>query len=281
MGEVIPQHTRKSKNLSIKVYYGTGNMTMASVLSIAGSDPSGGAGLQADLAVFHALGLHGMAVPTALTVQCTARVSGLIALPPGAVEAQLEALLADLTPHALKTGMLHTAGNVLAVARAMREFGLRNLVIDPVARSTSGAGLLSAEGIAAMRERLIPLATVVTPNLAEAALLAGMDVPGAAEMERAARAILGMGARAVVVTGGHLEGSAMDLYVDADGTHALEAPKAAGEYHGTGCVFSAAIAGYLGLGHGTLRAVELAKQFVGRAIAGAHRPGKGMHLLRI
>jgi hydroxymethylpyrimidine/phosphomethylpyrimidine kinase len=248
-------------------------------LTIAGSDPTGGAGLQADLGVFRALGVHGLAVPAALTAQSTVGVEAVEPVGLEFLRAQLQSLLGDIRPDAVKTGMLYTVYAVELVAEAVKRHKLENLVIDPVTVSSSGAALVVDGALDALRALLFPLARVVTPNIYEASVLTGMTVEGPDEMESAARALREMGPEAVLVTGGHLEDIAMDVYWDGGDCHRLESRKAGGDYHGTGCALSAAVAANMALGHAPLEAVRRAKEFVNQAIRRAHHPGRGMGLL--
>ena len=242
-------------------------------LTIAGSDPSGGAGLQADLKAFHRHGAYGMAVATLLTVQNTRTVSDVRILEPAFVLAQLDAVLADIPPHAAKTGALGNAAVIEAVASRAAHFPFP-LVVDPVMVSKHGMPLIADDAVDALVARLLPHAALVTPNLAEAERLTGLRVQDAAGMERAARAIAAMGPRHVLVKGGHLEGDAMDLLWSEGRVTAFAAPRIASMHtHGTGCVLSASIAARLSRGEAMADAVAGAKRFVRSAIEGA--PGLG------
>jgi hydroxymethylpyrimidine/phosphomethylpyrimidine kinase len=248
------------------------------VLSIAGSDPSGGAGIQADLKTFSAFGAYGMTAITAVTVQNTRGVSGFEAIVPGTVADQIRAVATDVGVDAAKTGMLASAAIVEAVAAAIEETAIRPLVVDPVSVSKHGHPLLASDAVDSLRRRIVPLAAVVTPNLPEAAVLAGVAVEGRDDMRRAADAILALGAGAVLVKGGHLSGQeASDLYV-ADGVERwFSAPRIdTPNTHGTGCTLSAAIAARLAAGDDLAGAVEAGKRFVTEAIRGALRIGGGI-----
>jgi hydroxymethylpyrimidine/phosphomethylpyrimidine kinase len=249
------------------------------VLTIAGSDPTGGAGLQADLQVFHALGVHGAAVPAALTVQNTGGIESVHAVEPDLIRRQLAWLLDDVTPHALKTGMLYTAGAVEAVAEVVRHYELRNLVVDPVAVSSSGTALQEGGALEALRSLLFPLARVVTPNMGEAGALTNTRIEGEAAMVEAARALKALGPECVVVTGGHLEGSTVEIFHDDSRLERLVGSREGGSFHGTGCAFSSALAAGLALGCEPLEAAERARDYVHGAIRRSHRPGTGMALL--
>jgi hydroxymethylpyrimidine kinase/phosphomethylpyrimidine kinase len=244
------------------------------VLTIAGSDPSGGAGIQADLKTFSALKVYGMAVIAALTAQNTQGVRAVFEIPAEFVGSQLDAILTDIPPMAVKTGMLGSAAVVEVVANRLR--GMRHLVVDPVMVSSSGMPLLQPEGIEILKRELLPLAELITPNLAEASELAGMDVKNLSDMERAARRIHDMGARSVLVKGGHLEGDAIDVFFDGRTIVQLRSERVPGaDLHGTGCVLSSAIAAKLALGHPLSDSVSLAKDFVTASIRRGLRLGKG------
>jgi hydroxymethylpyrimidine/phosphomethylpyrimidine kinase len=236
-------------------------------LTIAGSDPSGGAGIQADLKTFHQFGVYGTSVVTLLTVQNTVGVRSVKSEEPDFVLAQLEAVLDDLPPGAAKTGALGTPEVVRAVARRARSFPFP-LVVDPVMISKHGAPLLDAAAVEALREELLPRATVVTPNLREAAVLAGMEVEDRASMEEAARRIAALGPRSVLVKGGHLDGEdATDrLFLEGRFEEFPARRIATRHTHGTGCTYSAAICAGLALGRPLLDAVASAKRFIHRAI---------------
>jgi hydroxymethylpyrimidine/phosphomethylpyrimidine kinase len=244
-------------------------------LSVAGSDPSGGAGIQADLKTFAAFRVYGAAVVTCVTAQNTCGVRATGELPVALVAAQIDAVLDDLDVRAVKTGMLGRAEIVEAVAAGLARLAAP-LVVDPVMVATSGDELLDAAGRAALRGRLLPLARLVTPNLREAGILAGREVRDLAGMRDAARAIRDLGARAVLVKGGHLAGDASDVLLDGDELHELAAPRLeAGPLHGTGCTLSAAIAARLARGATLLDAVRAAKEFVRAAIEHAPAVGHG------
>ena len=245
-------------------------------LTIAGSDSGGGAGIQADLKTFHAFGVFGTSAITAVTAQNTVGVHALhpIALPD--VRAQIDAVVDDLRPAALKTGMLATAALATEVARAIEHHALRPFVMDPVMVATSGDRLLEPDGEAALRDVLLPLATVVTPNLEEAAILVGHSVDTLDDMRRAARRLVGLGATAALVKGGHLEGDALDLLWNGSEERIWRRPRIRTRHtHGTGCTLSAAITAGLARGHGLADAVDAATRFVARAIASAPALGRG------
>ena len=251
---------------------------MPRALTIAGSDSGGGAGIQADLKTFQALGVFGMSAITAVTVQNTKGVSGYEELTPDTVADQVRAVVTDIGVDAAKTGMLASASIARAVAQTLRELRVPNLVVDPVSVSKHGHPLLAEDAVGALRSEILPLATLVTPNLPEAALLAGFPVQTRGEMERAGVAILELGATAVLVKGGHLEGGeATDLLVTAEGTEAIEGERIDTPHtHGTGCVLSAAIAAHLARGDDLETSVRAGKAFVTEAIRAHLEIGHGI-----
>jgi hydroxymethylpyrimidine/phosphomethylpyrimidine kinase len=247
-------------------------------LTIAGSDSGGGAGIQADLKTFSALGVFGMTAITAVTVQNTKGVSGFEELSPATVAEQIRAVAGDIGVDAAKTGMLASAAIVEAVAEAAAETRLPLIVVDPVFVSKHGHPLLADDAVDALRQLLLPLATLVTPNLPEAAGLAGFEVRTLDDMRRAGAAILALGPRAVLVKGGHLEGDrATDLFADGAGEEWIDAERIDTPHtHGTGCTLSAAIAAYLARGSSLSAAVREGKAFVTEAIRHALPLGDGI-----
>jgi hydroxymethylpyrimidine/phosphomethylpyrimidine kinase len=247
-------------------------------LSVAGSDSGGGAGIQADLKTFSALGVYGMTAITAVTVQNTKGVSGYEALSPTTVGEQIRAVVTDIGVDAAKTGMLASAAIVQAAADALAETGVPNLVVDPVFVSKHGHALLEEDAVRALRDRILPLATIVTPNLPEATGLAGFEVSSRDLMPDAAETILAMGPRAVLVKGGHLEGpDADDLFFDGDRMEWISAERIDTSHtHGTGCTLSSAIAAHLARGAALPEAVRAGKAFVTEAIRHALGLGNGI-----
>ena len=250
---------------------------MKIALTIAGSDSGGGAGIQADLKTFQQFGVFGTTVIVALTAQNTLGVRAVEAVSESMVSAQLTALAEDLPPAALKTGMLAEAGLVRRIARAIRENGWAPLVVDPVMVSSSGSRLLTTEAEEVMREDLLPLAALVTPNLDEAAILTGRVVHDPTTMERAGAALLRFGAGAALIKGGHLpEGEISDVLVTPSGIRHFTHPRIdTRSTHGTGCTLSAAITAGLALGRPLEEAVAHGLDFVHRAIAAAPDLGAG------
>ena len=250
---------------------------IARALTIAGSDSGGGAGIQQDLKTFQALGVWGMTAITAVTVQNTIGVAGFVELPPETVAAQIEAVASDIGVDAAKTGMLASAAIVEAVARAVTDAEIDKLVVDPVFISKHGDNLLHADAVEALRREIIPLAFVVTPNAHEAGELAGTEVRTRSEQRDAARAILSLGARAVLVKGGHVEGDAVDVLATRDDIIELAGPRIdSPNTHGTGCMLSAAIAAGLAKGLELERSLREAKEFVTGAIVHSLAIGKGI-----
>jgi hydroxymethylpyrimidine/phosphomethylpyrimidine kinase len=250
----------------------------ARVLTIAGSDSGGGAGIQADLKTFLAHGVHGMSAITAVTVQNSVGVQGFYELPPKAVFEQVEAVVTDIGVDAVKTGMLASAAIVEAVADACERFQLPNLVVDPVAVSRHGDPLLREDAVDALANRLLPLATVATPNLGEVRLLTGVEVEAEDDLEAAARAVHGLGPRWALIKGGHLRGEeAVDLLWDGEQAVTLRSPRVdTPNTHGTGCTLASSVAANLAVGLDVITAVRAAKRFVSGAIAGGFPLGKGV-----
>jgi len=248
-------------------------------LTVAGSDSGGGAGIQADLKTFAALGVFGTSAVTAVTAQDSRGVVAVEPVSPRLVARQIAVVLADLGADAVKTGMLWSGEIVAAVAGALADARVPNLVVDPVIASTAGTRLLDDSGVEALRGRLLPLARVVTPNLSEAARLAGMEVEGLEQAIEAGRRILELGPRSVVVTGGHLTGEPVDLLIEGRKVRRFSGGRIAGGAHGTGCVFSAALTARLALGASLSGAVAGAKRFVESALRRRLSLGRGRPML--
>jgi hydroxymethylpyrimidine/phosphomethylpyrimidine kinase len=254
---------------------------MKTALTIAGSDPCGGAGLQADLRVFNSLGVHGLSVISSLTAQNTVGVDAVLRIDASFIEAQLTTLLNDIRPDALKTGMVYSRDAVAVIAHMVKSFELKNLVIDPVTISSSGMTLMEEGALDILKERLMPLARVITPNISEAAALSGIEVNNEKDMEKAAIRLKEAGPDVVVVTGGHLENETLDLVYDGFSFHRFRSKKETGEFHGTGCAYSAALAAFLARGSSPVSAAEKAKEFVHEAILKARSVGRGMKILNV
>ena len=242
----------------------------ARVLSIAGSDSGGGAGIQADLKTFSALGCYGMTAITAITAQNTQGVRAIHGVPAQMLRAQIDAVLEDIGADAVKIGMLHDPEVVRVVVEAIERHRLQQVVLDPVMVATSGDRLMAAETVHVLVHELFPLASVITPNLDEAALLLDRAIDGADALDAAATALLALGAPAVLLKGGHLPGdTVMDVLALTDGTRLrLQSPRIVTHNgHGTGCTLSSAIAAYLALGLPLPQAVEQARAYILGAIA--------------
>lgn len=250
--------------------------TIAKAMTIAGSDSGGGAGIQADLKTFAALGVYGTSAITAITAQNTRGVFAVQEVTPAVIAAQINAIVEDIGADAAKTGMLSSAAIIETVADRLRHHRIETLVVDPVMVAKSGDPLLHPEAITALKEILLPLALVVTPNLPEAARLVGHPLDSEAEIGQAAETIYQLGPRYVVIKGGHRAGDATDLVFDGRAFHLLQARRIDTPHtHGTGCTFSAAIAAGLAKGLPVLEAIAAAKEYLTGAIAHAYPIGSG------
>jgi hydroxymethylpyrimidine/phosphomethylpyrimidine kinase len=250
-------------------------------LTIAGSDPTGGAGFQADLRTFSRMGVYGLSIPAVLTAQNTEGVYSIHEVPADFISEQLDVLLKDIKPDAFKTGMLYSDDAVDVIRLKIEEYSLENLVIDPVTVSSTGVQLLEDKGLEAMKKLLFPFSTVITPNIYEASVLTGMDIRNEKEMKETAVALMGFGCKAVIITGGHLDEKAVDMLFDGEEFLSLENERLEGDYHGTGCLFSSAITACLALGYDTKEAFIKAKETVWNAMRSAVTAGKGMKILGI
>lgn len=249
---------------------------MKVVLAIAGSDSGGGAGIQADLASFRANGVYGASAITAVTAQNTVAVTASFVLPPEIVAAQIDAVLDDLPVDVVKTGTLASAAIVEVVAARIAERGPFPLVVDPVMTSKSGFALLPDDAVAVLRERLIPLATVITPNLHEAERLSGRRIHSADDAAEVARGLAALGCGAVIVKGGHLEDAAIDVLWDGHTEHRFTAARLDTKHtHGTGCTFASALAAQIARGYALPDAVARAKRYVTEAIRHGLPLGRG------
>ena len=248
---------------------------MKFVLAIAGSDSCGGAGIQSDIKTITRLGAHALTAISAVTAQNSLGISAIHRIPARFVTRQVEDLLADSRPDGVKIGMLGGGANIREVARLIKRHRLSQVVLDPVLKASTGQGLLEPDAVAVLRDRLLPLVKVVTPNLEEAEALSGKKVRNLEEMERAIKEIKEMGPD-VVITGGHLKGDAVDMVYDGKEIYRIRGPRIATvNNHGTGCVFSSAMATYLSEGHGVPKAARLAHDFTRGAIEGGYACGRG------
>ena len=257
---------------------------ISSALTIAGSDSGAGAGIQADLKTFAALGIYGTSVLTAITAQNTVAVTKVYEIPIDVIEAQIHAVISDIGVDATKTGMLSSSEIISCVAESLENArnrypnmpGLQRLVVDPVMVAKSGDSLLKEEAVEALRQMLIPLAAVVTPNIPEAQTLTGLSLVTDDDVRKAAQAIVAMGATSVVIKGGHREGPAKDLYYDGNNFREFTSPRfETVNTHGTGCTFASAVAASMAKGHNAEAAVGQAKNFVTEAIRNSFPIGLG------
>ena len=250
---------------------------MKNVLAIAGSDSSGGAGIQADLKTFSAHGVYGMTVITAITAQNTAKVIDVQDITPDMIGKQIDAIFEDIDVDAVKIGMVSKIESIKVIAEKLRKYNPKNIVLDPVMISKSGYALLEPDAIKTLIDELLPIATVVTPNAPEAERISGIKIKSVQDMKKAAEIIHGMGAKNVLIKGGHIEGShSTDILFDGENFHVYEAehikPK---NTHGTGCTLSSAIASNLALEMDIASAVENAKKYITSAITHSLSIGKG------
>ena len=251
-------------------------MKIPKAMTIAGSDSGGGAGVQADLKTFAALGVYGASTLTAITAQNTVAVTAVHEIPTDVITAQIDAVLTDIGADAVKTGMLSSSDIIECVCEALEVHGVQRLVVDPVMVAKSGDALLREDAIGSLRTRLLPLAMVVTPNIPEAEALTETTIVSDADVRRAAEAIVGMGARSVVVKGGHREGPATDLFYDGKEFKEFTAPRFdTVNTHGTGCTFASAVAAGLARGMVVTDAVALAKDYVTEGIRHSFSIGQG------
>jgi hydroxymethylpyrimidine/phosphomethylpyrimidine kinase len=250
-------------------------------LTVAGFDPSGGAGISADLRVFQSYGLLGISVVSAITAQNSQGVRLVSGVTVDIFEAQLRTLFEDIIPDAVKIGMLYSVEIVKSLCRIIKEYGLRNIVIDPVISSSSGLSL-ALEGVAdAIFDRLFPLASIVIPNIEEAEYFCKREIKTISDMKEAALKMTSMGIGCVIITGGHLDKEAVDIFYDRTQFEQISSNKYQGQFHGTGCAFSSAVAANLGLGHSKVEAFISAKESIERAIKTSYKIGKGMSFLNI
>lgn len=250
-------------------------MNVKKCLTIAGSDCSGGAGIQADLKAFSAHGCYGASVITSVVAENTSRVISVFNVPVREIELQIDAVFEDVEINAVKLGMLPTAEIIAAIAEKLRKYKPRHIVCDPVLVATSGDALSESGTVAAFREHIFPLADVITPNIPEAAAISGIEIHNADDMKTAAKAIAEAGAKAVLVKGGHLTEDALDILYDGNFSEFTSRRVNSQNTHGTGCTLSSAVAANLALENDLGEAVRLAKSYVTEAIENSYTVGKG------
>lgn len=249
---------------------------MKKVLTIAGSDCSGGAGIQADLKTMSAHGVFGMSVIVSVVAENTARVISIADMSPKMIEDQMDAVFEDIFPDAVKVGMLSSPACMETVARKLRQYQPKHIVIDPVMYAKNGCPLMNPDAVGALIQHVLPLATVLTPNIPEAECIAKMEIHSVADMEEAARRIHAMGCKSVLVKGGHAVGDALDVLFDGEKFYQFETARIdTKNTHGTGCTLSSAIASNLALGLPEHEAVQLAKDYVTGGIRHSLAIGKG------
>lgn len=249
---------------------------MKNVLAIAGLDPSGCAGISADLKTFLDFSVHGLAVVTAITAQNTQKVEALFGVNHETIRDQLKSIVADIEVHAVKIGLMPDSTTIEFVSRLCEEYKLTNIVVDPILRSTTGYSFGDADSIEAYKRFLFPIADVISPNLQEASLLTGNKVLDVRAMKRAAEDLHKTGAKNVIVTGGHLEESAVDILYDGEKIQEFAAPKVQSENgRGTGCIFSSIIAIYLARAQSVATAIEAAKKYISEGLLHSYKIGKG------
>ncbi len=255
-------------------------MNIKKALTIAGSDPCAGAGIQADLRTFTQLNVYGMTVLTAVTVQNTRGVKEIIPLPASSVRKQLKTLLSDIKIDALKTGMLLTKENILSVEDVVKKYKIKKFVSDPIIESSTGVELLKKDAVLLLKKRLFPLAMIITPNINEAVILTGIKIKDENDIRLAAKMLYEMGPKYVLIKGGHLTGDANDFLYDGKHFKIFKGKRVkAVKLHGTGCVFSSAITAYLAKGFVVEEAVREAKRFINNAIKKSAAIGKGRRVL--
>ncbi len=253
---------------------------MVTVLTIAGSDSSGGAGIQADLKTFCAYGVYGAAVITALTAQNTVGVQGMLEVEENFVAKQLDSVLTDLRVNAAKIGMVFKKETIRIIADKLLEYNVKNIVLDPVIFSKSGDSLIKDDAVAILKEKLIPICDVITPNLYEAESLSGFSVRNTEDMKKASEILYSLGSKAVIIKGGHLHGNADDVLYNGKEFKILEGERISGKNpHGTGCTFSSALAAGLALGLSIDEAFISAKEYVADAIKKSIVIGSGFNVL--
>lgn len=254
---------------------------MKVALTIGGSDPTSGAGVQMDLKVFHSLGLYGVSVITAITAQNTKKVQAIYPLSGEQIDIQFRTLLSDIKPFGAKTGMVYSTEAIDLIVKNIKKFKIKNLVVDPVLSSTTGSKLIMRDSIKKLKEELIPLSKAVTANVPEAEKLTGVRISSTEEAYEASKKLLNMGTKIAIIKGGHFNEKVPDFIYDGKNFFQIEGERFEGEFHGTGCAFSSAFLSFLCLGYEPKEALAAAKAFVKNAIRNSMKLGKGMSLLKI
>ena len=253
---------------------------MKNALTIAGFDPTGGAGVQADLKVFYSLGVYGLSAVSSLTTQNTKGVEEVLPVTPDFLKKQLSVLLSDVQSDAVKIGMIYSEKNAAVIEWIIKKYSLKNIVLDPLILSSSGKRLVEKKAVAAIVKKLFPLCKVITPNIEEASALAGLEIKNEKDMKETAIILKSFGPENVIITGGHLDKTAADLFYNGN-FHYLIGKKIEGEFHGTGCAFSSAVTAFLAKGESALESSRLAKNFINKALRKSFYLGKGMMILDI
>ncbi len=256
---------------------------MKIVLTIGASDPTSGAGIQMDLKVFYALGVYGLSIITAVTAQSTKEFSSIYPLPDRIIINQFETLLRDIKPHGAKTGVLYSKQAVKCVVDYVKKFNIKNLVVDPVIRSTTGGKLIDDDALKILKEALIPISKAVTANLPESETLTGIKIKNIDDMYKSAEKLVKMGTKIAIVKGGHFNKKLKvpDILYDGNNFYRIEVERISGEFHGTGCAFSSALVSFMCLGYEIVEALKASKDFVKKAIENSLKLGHGINLLMI
>lgn len=254
---------------------------MKIALTIGGSDPTSGAGIQMDLKVFHSLGIYGISVVTAITAQSTVEFSSVFPLKKEAINSQFETLLRDLKPQGAKTGMIYSKEAMECIIENIKKFNIKNIVVDPVINSTLGTKLMENDALEILKEKLLPLSTAVTANIPEAELLTKVKIKRIEDVYEASKILYQTGTKFTIIKGGHLEDRAIDMLYDGKEFYKIEGERIPGEFHGTGCAFSSAFVSFLCKGYNPVEAFRASKEFVKKAIKNSLKLGQGINLLII
>lgn len=257
---------------------------MKIVLTIGATDPTSGAGIQMDLRVFHALGVYGLSIITAVTAQNTMEFSLIYPLPEEIIVSQFETLFKDIKPHGAKTGVLYSKKAVKCVVDYVKKFNIKNLLVDPVIISTTGAKLIEDEALKILKEELIPISKAITANIPEAETLTGIKIKKIDDIYKSAEKLREMGSEIAIVKGGHFLKSKLkvsDILYDGNNFYTVESERIPGEFHGTGCAFSSALVSFISLGYEPVSAFKASKNFVKKAIEKSLKLTHGMNLLII